>query len=194
MSNAAAAEPGTWLGPSHSRVEAAMPRAAERSTISRGRQMGIKASLLGLILAAATVHTACASHARGNAPIAGSTNDAQEVLALSRTKWRLMAERNVDSLAELFHEKAMFVHMTRTMDRTRELEVIRTGDIVYKQADIEAASVRFVDNTAIVLNTIRLTAVVRGQDAVNPFEVTEVYVREAGVWKLLQLSFSRLAR
>lgn len=156
--------------------------------------MAMKASLLGLVLSILTLQGACASRFRAQPAAVLGANAEQELLALSRTKWRLMAERKVDSLARLFHEKAMFVHMTRTMDRTRELEVIRTGDILYKQADIEAASVRFVDNMAIVLNTIRLTAVVRGQDTVNPFEVTEVYVRQGGAWQLVQLSFSRLAR
>lgn len=148
----------------------------------------------GIAILVASAQLACALGSRIEPPAAPGANAEQELLALSRTKWRLMAERNVDSLARLFHEQAMFVHMTRTMDRARELEVIRTGDIVYKQADIEAASVRIVDSTAIVLNTIRLTAVVRGSEVVNPFEVTEVYVRQDGAWKLVQLSFSRLAR
>ena len=150
--------------------------------------------LLGLWIVVLSAQPGCAPRARAMPPVAPSVNAEQELLALSRTKWRLMAERNVDSLAQLFHEQAMFVHMTRTMDRMQELEVIRTGDIVYKQADIEAASVRILGSTAIVLNTIRLTAVVRGSEVVNPFEVTEVYVRQNGEWKLVQLSFSRLAR
>ena len=35
----------------------------------------------------------------------------QEVINLSKEKWRWMAERDVDTLDPLFHEKAMFVHM-----------------------------------------------------------------------------------
>ena len=156
--------------------------------------MAMKTLALGISILVALAQSSCAPQSRVEPSPAFGANAEQELLELSRTKWRLMAERNIDSLAELFHEKAMFVHMSRTMDRTRELEVIRTGDIVYKQANIEAASVRIVGSTAIVLNTITLTAVVRGQDAVNPFEVTEVYVRQGSAWKLAQLSFSRLAR
>jgi hypothetical protein len=38
-----------------------------------------------------------------------------------------MSERKVDALAELFHEKAVFVHMGGTTSREQELDVIRSG-------------------------------------------------------------------
>ncbi len=124
---------------------------------------------------------------------AGSpTTPEQEVLGLSRDKWRWMAERNMDALGKLFADEAVFVHMSRTLTKSQELEVIRTGDIQYKEAQIEESSVRFVGTTATVLNKIKLVAVVRGADAVSPFTVTEVYVRVDGAWKLTSLSFTRL--
>ncbi len=116
----------------------------------------------------------------------------QEILNLSKTKWRWMSERKVDSLAALFHEEAVFVHMGGTMSRERELDVIRSGAIQYKTAEIQEASVRFMGSTAILLNRIRLTAVVGGNEVVNPFVVTEVYVQQDGTWKLGSLSFTRL--
>lgn len=73
-----------------------------------------------------------------------------------------MSERKVDSLDALFHEKAVFVHMGATMTKTQELEVIRSGGIQYKTVEIQKASVRFIDKTAVLLNKIRLVAVVGG--------------------------------
>jgi hypothetical protein len=52
--------------------------------------------------------------------------------------------------------------------------------------------VRFAGTTAIVLSRLRLDAVVGGNEVTNPFMVTEVYVQEAGAWKLAALSFTRL--
>jgi hypothetical protein len=118
----------------------------------------------------------------------------RELLDLSRTKWRWMSERKVDTLAALFHDEAVFVHMTRTLSRDQELDVIRTGNIHYKNAEIFEASVRIIGPTAIVLNRIRLDAVVRGEEVSNPFTVTEVYVRQNGAWKLGSLSFTRLVQ
>src|SRR6476659_1524212 len=76
----------------------------------------------------------------------------QEVLSLSRTKWRWMSEKKVDSLAALFADEAVFVHMGGSMPRNQELEVIRSGGIHYKHAEIFDASVKFIGNTAILLN------------------------------------------
>jgi hypothetical protein len=117
----------------------------------------------------------------------------QEVINLSKEKWRWMSERKVDSLATLFHEKAVFVHMGATMSKDEELEVIRSGRIHYKDVDIQEVSVRFIGaTTAILLNKIRLVAVVGGNEVTNPFVVTEVYVQQSDTWILASLSFTRL--
>ena len=120
------------------------------------------------------------------------TNAEQEILDLSKTKWRWMSERKVDSLAALFDDQAVFVHMGGTMSRNQELEVISSGGIQYTHAEIIETSVRFIGTTAIVLNRIRLDAVVGGNEVTNPFMVTEVYVQQNGAWKLGSLSFTRL--
>lgn len=116
----------------------------------------------------------------------------QELLDLSRAKWRWMAEMKVDTLAALFHDDAIFVHMGGAMPRAQELDVIRSGGIHYKHAEIFESSVRVIGATAIVLNRIGLDAVVGGNEVTNPFLVTEVYVQQGGAWKLASLSFTRL--
>jgi hypothetical protein len=82
--------------------------------------------------------------------------------------------------------------MGGTMSKSQELEVIKSGTIQYKDAQIQEVSVRFVGTTAILLNKIRLVAVVGGNEVINPFNVTEVYVQLGGAWKLASLSFTRL--
>jgi Domain of unknown function (DUF4440) len=122
-----------------------------------------------------------------------STNVEQEVITLSQEKWRWMSERNVDALAALFHEQAVFVHMGATMSKDEELDVISSGRIQYKHVDIQEASVRLIGTTtAILLNKIRLIAVVGGNEVTNPFVVTEVYVQQNDTWTLASLSFTRL--
>ena len=142
-------------------------------------------------LAALIIVCSTPAWAQDNRP-ANNTKVEQEVLNLSRTKWRWMSERRVDTLAALFHDDAVFVHMGGSMSRDRELEVIRSGGIHYKHAEIFEASVKVIGTTAIVLNRIRLDAVVGGNEISNPFVVTEVYVQQNGKWKLGSLSFTRL--
>jgi len=116
----------------------------------------------------------------------------QEVIDLSKAKWRWMSERDLDTLDTLFHEKSVFVHMGGSWDKEREMEIIESGGIHYKQADIHEVSVKIIDNTAVLLNRITLLAIVGGNEVTNPFMVTEVYVLQEGSWKLASLSFTKL--
>jgi hypothetical protein len=117
---------------------------------------------------------------------------AQEVISLSKEKWGWMSECKVDSLDALFHEKAVFVHMGGTMSKAQELDIIKSGGIHYKKADIHEVYVNIIGTTAILLNRITLIAVVGGNEVANPFTVTEVYVQQYGSWKLASLSFTKL--
>ena len=127
-----------------------------------------------------------------NTPVRSGGNTEQEIINLSREKWRWMSEKKVDTLAAFFNEKAVFVHMGGTMSKEQELNVITSGGIHYKHADIQETSVQFIGNTAILLNKIRLVAVVGGNEVTNPFVVTEVYVQQGANWTLGSMSFTRL--
>jgi hypothetical protein len=152
----------------------------------------MKLLLLGLSLLAMSVQASSAQDKQTASPAASRTKAEQELVDLSKQKWLWMAERDVDALEPLFHEQAVFVHMGGNMSRKVELDVIKSGKIHYKQADIQDVSVRIIGSTAIVLSRIRLLAVVGGNEVTNPFMVTEVYLQQGGTWKLVQLSFSRL--
>ncbi len=114
----------------------------------------------------------------------------QELIALSKDKWQWMADKNIEKLAPLFHDESKFVHMSGTWKKDEELEIIKTGSIWYKKADVKDVAVELFDKTAIVWSRITLTAFVRGSDVVTEFTVTEVYQKEKKSWKLLALTFS----
>lgn len=116
----------------------------------------------------------------------------QAILDLSIDKWQWMANKDIIKLNDLFHEKAVFVHMGGTWGKKRELEIIEGGGIWYKRADVHEVSVNIIGDTAILLNRITLIAEVGGNEVINPFEVTEVYVKHNDSWKLGSLSFTRL--
>ena len=114
------------------------------------------------------------------------------IIELSKRKWQQMADKDADALEKLFDEKSVFVHMGGSWGKEREINIIRSGGIHYKKADIHDVSVEIIDNTAILLNRITLLAVVGGNEVTNPFMVTEVYVKKGNEWKLGSLSFTKL--
>lgn len=121
-----------------------------------------------------------------------NANPEHEIINLSKEKWSWMSERNMEALNALFHEKSVFVHMGGSWGKERELDVIQSGGIHYKKADIHEVSVNIIGTTAILLNRITLLAVVGGNEVTNPFMVTEVYVQQNDTWTLASLSFTRL--
>ncbi|REE80831.1 uncharacterized protein DUF4440 [Lutibacter oceani] len=124
--------------------------------------------------------------------LAQDSKTVQEIKELSKSKWQWMADKNADSLAVLFHDKAKFVHMGGTWGKDREIDIIRNGFIHYKKADIHEVMLEVIGNTAILWNRITLLAVVGSNEVTTPFMVTEVYVKENEAWKLADLTFSKL--
>ena len=114
----------------------------------------------------------------------------QELINLSKEKWQWMADKDVVRLALLFHDQSKFVHMSGTWKKAEELDVIKSGRIWYKKADVHDVAVEIVDDTAVLWNRITLTAVVRGSEVVTEFTVTETYKKQGKDWKLLALTFS----
>ena len=134
------------------------------------------------------------NHIQAQSSESVSNSKEQVIKALSQKKWDWMSSKNTDSLSVLFNNKCEFVHMGGTWGKEREIDIIKGGFIWYKKAVVYSSSVKFYGNTAIILSDIDLVAVVGGNDAINPFMVTEVYVNEGGTWKLGQLTFSHLSR
>lgn len=129
-----------------------------------------------------------------NIAVTNVSKEEQEILDLSKSKWMWMSEKNTDVLSDFFAENAVFVHMSGSWGKSQELNIIKSGGIWYKKAEVYGASVNFFGDVAIFLNEIDLVAVVRGNEVVNPFMVTEVYVKEKGKWKMGSLTFSKLSR
>jgi hypothetical protein len=84
--------------------------------------------------------------------------------------------------------------MGATMTKDQELEVIESGQIHYKDVNIQETSVRFIgETTAILLNRIRLVAVVGGNEVTNPIRRHRgLCVHEGDSWTLGSLSFTKL--
>jgi len=126
-----------------------------------------------------------------NGTAQNETVSEKEIIQLSKDKWQWMADKDVAKLEPLFHNDSRFVHMSGTWGKVKELEIIKTGSIWYKKAEIHDVLIKsFGHNTFIVWNRITLTANVRGEDVITQFTVTEVYQKQDSGIQLLDLTFS----
>lgn len=116
----------------------------------------------------------------------------ENVLKISREIWQAMSDMNEQVLINLVHEDAEFVHMSRTLSRTAEIDVIKEKDIIYHKVVHIEHTIRKFRTTEIILNRLDLNAIVKGNDVTNSFVVTEVYTPDHnGKLKLASLAFTK---
>lgn len=150
----------------------------------------MKALIFALILTTSSTYS-FGQQTKVETVVKKETKSEQEVIQLSKDKWDWMSAKDSEKLDKLFDEKSVFVHMGGSWGKKQELDVIKSGGIWYKKADIHDVSVNIIDNTAIILTKMDLLAVVGGNEVTNPFIVTEVFVEKDGIWKLGSLSFTK---
>lgn len=150
----------------------------------------MKALIIALLISTSSTYT-FAQQIKLETVVKKETKSEQEIIQLSKDKWDWMSSKDVEKLDKLFDEKSVFVHMGGSWGKKQELDVIKSGGIWYKKADIHETSVNIIENTAIILTKMDLVAVVGGNEVTNPFIVTEVFVKKSGTWKLGSLSFTK---
>lgn len=89
----------------------------------------MKTLILGFFLLFAGVQFSSAQSTTDSTSKRNYTKAEQAIVYLSKTKWQWMADKNVDKLAQFFHDKSKFVHMRGTWKKAEELEIIKTGSI-----------------------------------------------------------------
>ena len=102
-----------------------------------------------------------------------------------------MSDKDVAKLEPLFHNDSRFVHMGGTWGKVKELDIIKSGSIWYKKAEIHDVIIKTFDkNTFIVWSRITLNSEVGGKDVTVEFTVTEIYQKKDKNYQLLDLTFS----
>jgi len=95
----------------------------------------------------------------------------KKVLEVSSKILEAMKNINEEQLLALIHEDGEFVHMSRTLSRDAEIQVILNKDIAYKTVDFSESTVKQIESTFIV--------------------VTEVYTPSGDSFKLSSLAFTK---
>lgn len=116
----------------------------------------------------------------------------EKVVEISDKIWKAIQKEETDVLIELVHPEAIFVHMGITLSRDDEINVIKERGIVYKEIDFQEKTIKEMESVVILLNKLKLTAVVNGEEVTNPFVVTEVYTKDGENLRLASLSYTRI--
>ncbi|MBW9325256.1 nuclear transport factor 2 family protein [Enterococcus casseliflavus] len=116
----------------------------------------------------------------------------KKIKTISDQIWRAMQTKNIEVLSQLIHEEALFIHMGETFSRDEELEIIKEGEIIYKTIELEETTSKKIESTVVLLNKLKLTAIVKGVEVTNPFVVTEIYTAQDDNIKLVSMAYTRI--
>ncbi|MFC0476753.1 nuclear transport factor 2 family protein [Robertmurraya beringensis] len=116
----------------------------------------------------------------------------EKILEVSNKIWDAIQNVKEDVLVDLIHQDARFVHMGVTLSRDGEIDIIKKGGIVYKEIDFQESTIHEMESTVVLLNKLKMTALVYGNEVTNPFVVTEVYTKNGDTFKLASLSYTRI--
>lgn len=116
----------------------------------------------------------------------------ERVIEVSNKIWNAVSKVDADTLVDLVHQEAVFVHMGVTLSRDDEINVLKEGKIIYKEVEFQEKTIKEFDAITILLNKVKVTAIVGGNEVTNPFVVTEVYTKNGEELKLASLSYTRI--
>lgn len=115
-----------------------------------------------------------------------------KLLKLSKDIWKATLDEDVETLNKLIHHDCKFVHMGVTLKHDEEVEVIKNKIINYQNIDFDKAEVSCFGDTYVVLTKMKLTAIVKGNEAINDFVVTEVYKEFDNEIKMISLAYTKI--
>lgn len=112
---------------------------------------------------------------------------------LSDQIWQAKQSNDMTVVASHIADQAKFVHMGITFDKAGELAAFNDKRFIYKQVDVAEEKLADYGQTAILFKKLILTAEVGGNEAINPFVVTEIFSQTKVGWQLVSETYTRIA-
>jgi uncharacterized protein (TIGR02246 family) len=110
----------------------------------------------------------------------------QAVLAAQDKRIALLVAGDVTALGAVMTDDLTWTHSNAAVESKAEfLEAVRTGKYRYRSTSFDERRVRLHgDATAIVSGTCLVAVTTDGRDIQVKLRFTELYVRQAGAWKM----------
>lgn len=108
---------------------------------------------------------------------------ADQVLELSKKKWTWMMDRQIDSLADLFHDNMISREPSIKTDKPGQLDGIANGNTQYDHIDIIDTDIHILGDTAILLTKVAFNYSMNRELEIKG--ITEIYQKYGNVWKLI---------
>jgi len=122
--------------------------------------------------------------------VSGQSKAEDEILRLSKTKFRWQLESKFDSLANLFDDKITLQHGNgRFQSKTEYFNTLKSGMLQYLNVNVTEHTVNVIENTAVLVGKVKFTISLNGEKKDFDFGFTEVYSQGYNSWKLVLYAF-----
>lgn len=116
------------------------------------------------------------------------SDTAAEIVTLEARRYQAMLDRDLETLEPLLSDDLILIHSnTDRDDKTRFLNTIRDGDLVYNDIRREDTEIKVAGETAVVYGHNVMDIVLGGKDVILDNIMLAVWTREGGRWKLLSV-------
>jgi ketosteroid isomerase-like protein len=111
-----------------------------------------------------------------------------EILNLSKDKFRWKTEGKIDSVADVFDDDFVFVHINGVIQSKEDwIKELKSRRFIYNKIDVKQASVKTFGATVVLVGKATFTVTIHGHTASYNLVYTEVYVKENNKWKIVSL-------
>ncbi len=117
----------------------------------------------------------------------------KQVEALER-QWRVAAlQGDVPAMDRLLSDDFIGITANGTVQTKAEtLDSIRTHDVQFNRLDLSEMKASIHGDTAVVTSKAEVDMISGGQPVKGTFRYTRVYLRKAGVWKVINFEATRI--
>ena len=117
----------------------------------------------------------------------------QQVLQLSKQKFKWIVEKNNDSLNNVLDDRLSFIHSNGWVQTKKELmDDLASGKLNYVSIEVLSASARLYPKSAVVTGRGKFVATLNGNTNTYELAYTETYVLQKREWKLVSRHASRV--
>ena len=116
----------------------------------------------------------------------------EKALGQSKAFWSALEKADVDGMRAVADPACMFVHIGVTCGLDEEMRCFTDKIFVPTKIELNGQQVQTFGDTAIVITDCNYSLLLGGKETTHHFAVTEVYVPQDGICKLVQLSFTAL--
>ena len=110
----------------------------------------------------------------------------QQIINLSKAKFEWMINKNYDSLNYILDDRLKYVHSNGWIQTKQDvIDDLKSGKIEYQLVSTTETSVRFYENTAILIGKGKFSGLINKTPFALDLIFTEVYFKSGKRWLLV---------